>query len=132
MSPKERVCSSCGSTQTYITHYNNRHSPHHQWYTKNGLTYCSKCNNKLFTNPKWRPINNPIYHARCITYKDKKILLKFNPRKGVCTICGARKGIECRTTHIHHKEYHDDDMLKDTIEVCASCHNKITAGTMTL
>jgi hypothetical protein len=25
--------------------------------------------------------------------------------------------------HIHHKQYHDNDVLKDTIFLCPSCHS---------
>ena len=25
---------------------------------------------------------------------------------------------------MHHIKYHDDDPLKDTVELCVSCHNK--------
>jgi len=53
-------------------------------------------------------------------YKGKMIELKENPRTGYCSICNW-EGL----THIHHfAEYHDDDPLKDTIELCPSCHAK--------
>jgi len=64
---------------------------------------------------KWNPINNPKRIR--LRFKDKSVLLKENPRKGICSKC-CKKGY----THIHHLEYHNNDVLKDAIELCASCH----------
>lgn len=50
--------------------------------------------------------------------------MKDIPRKGICSKCGAVKGIDCKITHMHHLEYHPEDPLKDTIELCSSCHKK--------
>lgn len=33
-------------------------------------------------------------------------------------------GLDCQATDIHQIKYHDDDLLKDTIELCPSCHIK--------
>jgi hypothetical protein len=65
----------------------------------------------------------------------KKIFLKENPRKGICQKCHRKVGddyVNCfcqiaivKETHIHHiGEYNPNDPLKDTIELCASCHRK--------
>lgn len=51
-------------------------------------------------------------------YKAKIVLLKENPRKGICFNCGK----EPKRTEIHHMEYHDEDPLKDAIELCDHCH----------
>jgi len=61
---------------------------------------------------------------RRISFRGKRILLKENPRKGICSNCGksVAKG-EIKTTNIHHTKYHYDDPLKDTIELCVKCHN---------
>ena len=79
---------------------------------------------------KW----NPIYNPRRMTWTplSKKILLKENPRKGICQKCHRKVGdqyLNClgqiaivKQTQIHHLEYHPNDPLKDTIELCASCH----------
>lgn len=75
---------------------------------------------RLIINPKWNPINN----KKQLSFKGTKLLLRDNPRTGICSQCGARKGIECKKTHIHHIRYHNDDLLKDTIELCVSCHIK--------
>lgn len=89
-------CFTCGSDKTY----------RNQW--PRGL--CKKCYNK-FTNPK---------RIR-VWFKKKVIMLKENPRIGVCSRCGKTN---CKTD-IHHIVYHDDDPLKDTIELCTPCHKHI-------
>lgn len=58
-----------------------------------------------------------IRHCKKITFKDKRITLNNNPRTGSCSQCG-QQGL----THIHHFSYHANDPLKDTKELCASCH----------
>ena len=67
-------------------------------------------------NDKWNPINNPKRIR--LQFKGKTLLLKENPRKGICSKCGKKT-----RTHIHHfAEYHENNPLKDTIELCSSCH----------
>ena len=70
------------------------------------------------SNKKWNPINNPIINKNQIRFKDKKIYLGFNPKTGVCSLCRYQG-----KTHMHHIKYHPEDPLKDTIELCISCHN---------
>ncbi len=45
-------------------------------------------------------------------------------RIGVCNICRAIRGIDCKQTQWHHVSYEDDNKEKHTIELCASCHRK--------
>jgi hypothetical protein len=61
-----------------------------------------------------------------IKYKDKRVYLEKIPRTGVCRLCGAKVGIDCQRTHIHHAKYDDSDVIKNTVEVCPACHNRIT------
>ena len=93
-----RLCISCGSDKYYA----------------NGC--CYTCYHRLFINPKHC---NRIASTR-IKFKDKRVYLKENPRKGICSQCGKT---DCRT-NIHHIKYHDNDPLKDTIELCVICHTK--------
>jgi hypothetical protein len=102
----KRICFNCTFSQTYTN----------QWYKHDGKYYCKKCNNKLFDNPKW--------HPKRICYKLKRVLLKDNPRKGTCYNCGK----ETKRTEMHHLEYHDDDPLKDTFELCDHCHGLTKDG----
>jgi len=105
-----RICSNCGSDKTYIQDKNKRW-PRPCWAWHNGKLYCKKCSSKLFINPK--------YTKRRIYYNGKKHYYPFELRTGVCQWC-KKKG----KTHLHHIEYHDDDPLKDTIELCIACHNE--------
>ena len=108
-----RVCDNCRSDKTYI----NKRGGYH-WYKHDDKWYCEKCNNKLFKNPKWKPITVP----RQMYFKTRQIYLKENPRTGICCLCGAVSGIDCGRTSIHHILYHDEDPLRHTIELCNSCH----------
>ena len=103
-----RVCYGCGSETTYIDKRNAT-----LWYTneRTSMVICNRCYNRIFLNP------------RRINPRGKKHMsLKENPRKGICCKCGKVGG----KTDMHHTQYHDDDILKDTIELCASCHAKLT------
>lgn len=83
-------------------------------------------------NIQWRLKNPEKYQARIdrnnriakatrlpkrILFFNRRIELDKNPRTGKCSMCGNEG-----RTEIHHIKYHEDDPLKDTIEVCAKCH----------
>ena len=80
--------------------------------------YCPENNKRRnpINSPKYNKINNP----RKIRFKDKRIILKENPRKGRCLKCG-----KIGRTNMHHQQYDESDPLKYTIELCTSCHMKI-------
>jgi hypothetical protein len=101
-SKDKRICVNCGIDKSIRRGWSSwRHY-------KDGFL-CEKCYTRLISNP------------RLLHYKDKFIFLKENPRKGICSWCG-KKGI----TQMHHfAEYHDDDPLKDTVEICVACHKKV-------
>ena len=136
-----RFCINCNSNTTY-----KRKSGYSNWYkTENGFL-CQKCYHKLIANPKITPeyrkpyndTRNPElikkFNGRRMKFKDKIIFLKENPRKGVCGYCGKKIGDEfvnhkgetdiIKKTDIHHEEYHLDNPLKNSIELCVSCHGK--------
>ena len=104
---------------------------------------CGKHYNRLaFSKEERREINKkisqkwaPIKSKRKIIYKKRQIYLDDIPRIGKCSWCNKKVGDEytncfgkksiIKQTHIHHfDKYHDDNVLKDTIELCASCHIK--------
>jgi len=126
-----RICLNCGSDKTSLR------DKIEKWYHYKDGYVCHKCRCKLIDNTKrnpitvkkWNEINNKkwgsINSYRRMKFKDKVVLLKENPKKGICSLCGAVKGIDCKQTQMHHLEYHNDDPLKDTIEICASCHATI-------
>lgn len=68
-------------------------------------------------------------NSRRITFKGRRIVLPRSPRVGVCNFCRAVKGeidsqrdISCDKTEMHHTAYHNDDPLRDAIEICTTCH----------
>jgi hypothetical protein len=56
-----------------------------------------------------------------VWFNGKQINLGFNPRKGICEVCGATN----RRTEIHHFNYDSDDPLENTIELCHFCHSNL-------
>ena len=98
------------------------------------MNRCKKCRNQQNRDPlrgkltrdrlskKWNPINN----LRRIKFLGKSILLKENPRTGVCTNCGRKYPGELkRQTSMHHETYDRQNPLEHTVELCVSCHNKL-------
>lgn len=59
-----------------------------------------------------------------IVFKGKRIWLKVYPRTGVCSNCKRKVGEGIKQTAMHHLQYHPEDPLKDTVELCPSCHDK--------
>jgi hypothetical protein len=114
--PSDRRCIKCGSDKTYSRIHNGYRNFH--WRKHNGLWYCSKCDNKYFMNP----ITHKIHSPKRIVFKGKRLQLKHNPRTGQCTDCHRRIGEGIKRTAMHHIEYHEDDPLKDTVELCVGCH----------
>jgi hypothetical protein len=119
----KRICVICGSDKTRM-----KKGLYPVWYKYKDNHLCDKCYTKIFRNPKRSKETIKKYNDRnnlkILVFKGKRILLKENPRKGVCSECGAVKGIDCKITNMHHIQYHYDDILKDTVELCASCHSK--------
>lgn len=122
-------CSKCGSSTT--TMGQNRRlrkdgkmgAPYANWYTnKDGKWLCRKCYFNTIQNPKWNPIFRKIHNPRRLTYKGKVVLLAKPPRVGVCNWCRAVVPFDCQRTNMHHESYHDDNVLKDAIELCPRCH----------
>lgn len=121
MIPFTRVCSNCNSKNTQIL---KNGIPN--WRKHENKYLCHRCYNRLISNPKLNP--------RRINFKGKIIYLKENPRTGKCAFCLKSRGDEyvnrfgeiaiIRKTDLHHLEYHDGDPLKDTVELCVSCHMK--------
>lgn len=115
---KEMVytCLNCNGNDSYIRK-DNPEKPSWRWIVAGFVKgyFCRKCYDKLI----WTPQRQKIYNPRKLCYKGKQIILEKSPRTHICSNCG-KEGL----THMHHKEYHDNDISKDTIELCVSCHNK--------
>jgi hypothetical protein len=136
-SDDKRVCSRCGSTETYtekgkVRKDGTRPPSYPHWRRDNEIEngwVCSKCFNKYVINVNWRP----LWDKRRFLFKDKPAYAPPGsiPRIGVCNWCravigeiNAQIGKLCKMTSIAHMAYHDDNPLKDTLELCAYCHTK--------
>ena len=106
-----RFCFVCNISKSVDNRgYSNWRRQDHEW-------FCKRCHTKYFHNP-FR--DHSLWNRRKLIYKGNQIYVKENPRKGICLYCGKK----AKRTETHHFEYHDDDPLKDTIELCGSCHRK--------
>lgn len=103
---------------------------------------CMNCNARLITYPKrdrqkmnnyylprWRAQNPNYmkeYTKKRLNYKGRLITLKTRIKIGVCNTCNktVESGQINFTTLHHYAEYHDNNPVKDTIELCPSCHGK--------
>lgn len=144
-----RKCIECNSDTSYIDK-----NGYVKWYRskdKDGFL-CMKCYLILVSNPKHHPkkfmrtgiskmpgytkMHNDKNHPRRIQFKDRRLMLKENPRIGFCNLCKKFIGDEyvnfrgeiakIKITHMHHMNYNEDNPLQDTIELCASCHAKVS------
>ena len=95
------------------------------FYISKGM--CKKCYNKYVGNAKWRP----ILDVKRFFFKGKTIHAPNTPRIGVCNFCRAVVGEIntqtnklCKRTNLAHMAYHDDNPLKDTLELCVVCHSR--------
>jgi hypothetical protein len=81
----------------------------------------------LDNHPNYKKLQDkklrPVYNKKRVRFKGKQIFTKLMPRTGYCSKCSNNifDG-SCKITVIHHIQYHDDDILKDTVELCVSCH----------
>ena len=123
----DRKCYVCGSNKTLI-HKDGRR----QWYIYNDEYICKKCYSRLINNPKWNKIYNEKWKNLSIIFLGLQIFLSFNPRKGICSWCGRKKGEKFITrqgevgtilTHMHHWLYVRIMPWACTEEVCNSCHS---------
>jgi hypothetical protein len=119
-----RHCSICGSDKTYVDPKGReRWSINHN----TGIILCIKCASKEYreTHKEQRHKSIHKYNDRLVNFKGRQILVDSCPRTGQCSKCGRKVGIDgIKKTHIHHNEYHEDDVLKDTLELCVACHGE--------
>ncbi len=117
-SENKRVCYACGSDKTYIhkKHYNNA-----LWYSNLPIGWlCRKCYDNIIMGPN----RHKKYNPRRMKFKERIIMLKADPRNGVCNLCRAVVPFDCGRTQMHHEEYDDTNPLAHTIEICSSWHIK--------
>jgi len=133
----KRVCAVCGLDKTYI-----RNTGQPIWFTNKptNLFICAKCHKKYFWIRKQPQIKTKesirLTNQKQILFRHKHTRVGYNPRIGICSWCNrkigdvyvnsAGKKTTLKQTAMHHVEYHDDDPLKDTIELCNPCHGRHT------
>jgi hypothetical protein len=145
-SKNKRVCSNCKSTRSYMQ------GKYEKWYRYKKGYLCKKCADKEYNQKhpeyikKWREINpakvkqyskkwHAIINPKRLGFKDKRIVLKDNPRsKGICKICNKKVGdqyvnakgkVAIVKMHVHHVDYIEDDPLMYTCLLCSSCHRRV-------
>jgi hypothetical protein len=113
----KRVCSECERMASSGGH----------WYRDGkGGWLCKNCYQRFYFRECASLFS---YKGKLFWDKQKRRL-----RSGICALYGARRGnINPNTgkpiqTHRAHIEYHEDEPLKDTIELCATCHRKYDHG----
>ena len=69
--------------------------------------------------------NQDYHNKRRFKFINQIIFADEPPRIGVCNLCRAVVPFDTKRTNMHHEKYHTNAPLKDTLEVCNSCHNRI-------
>jgi len=83
---------------------------------------CKKCGCRFETQSKMQKhtkIHKLLIRLDVILYKGRIIRYPYNIKTGICANCGT----QCQT-QLHHIAYHDEDPLRDTLELCPTCHSK--------
>ena len=108
-----RICLKCGSNKTLL-----KAGRYERWYKTAGgflCHYCYRLENEDFK--KYR--NNEKYNKNKLAFKDRRILLSYNPRTDICSKCGKYN----KKTQMHHAiGYYIIFPWYGTIELCPSCH----------
>jgi len=115
-------CLNCGSNETYLIK-----GKYAQWYRYKDGSICHKCRLKLITNRKWNKLNRAKWNPRVMRFNNKLVYALEIPRTGYCSLCPNNiYDKSCERTSMHHYDkYYDDKPLKNTIEICNSCHKKL-------
>ena len=110
-----RVCYGCDSEETSLAG-----NGYPNWYLNRptNLVLCQSCYDKHIRFDRYR-LHSKDKNPRMIRFRGPQIVVDRIARNGICVNCG-REGY----THIHHKQYDDNDPLAHTIELCPSCHVK--------
>jgi hypothetical protein len=121
---KLKCCYFCSSTKTRYWNKKTKTKgivKEEKWRYVDGEIFCLNCYERIF-----KPEVIKKRNSRRVTFGDKVLHVKENPRIGVCNICRAVVPFDCLKTDTHHEKYHIDNPLKDTLEVCSRCHVDLT------
>ena len=96
---------------------------------------CALCYLTIFYIPSNRKSFNKrqleYYHKKekrnhRLSYRGKPINVNYAIKVGVCNLCRAVWPFDTVQTQMHHDKYDDNNPLAHVLEVCNSCHSKIT------
>ena len=131
----KRICSICVSTTTTKStrgYYN--------WYVNRSIgsdfypILCQKCYHRLFAYPKYMKKNpDKVKERRSkqpktkTTFLGKRLCLSFRQKTGRCSKCLNNEfDGSCKKTDMHHYFYVPIMPWVCRIELCFSCHSKVT------
>jgi hypothetical protein len=122
---KYYFCVNCGSTKTQerrVKRKDGTFTIHRDWrVVGKNMLMCLSCYKKIFRREHFRRLGKERFR-----FKGVNIQIKHQPRIEVCNCCRGVVPFDVYRTMLHHEYYDDSDKIKHTIEVCLSCHNKIT------
>jgi len=98
------------------------------------MNLCKECSNKrtrvggiYFKHiSEYKKQRHKEINSRRMKFKDKVIYFPYPIRTNICSQCGKSHPKDLtRQTILHHEKYDGANPLKNTLEVCLSCHNII-------
>jgi hypothetical protein len=111
----------CGRTETYTGRWKEHWHPYQDGYLCK--THYSKLVGYKKRTAEQRKKYNDKYNIRKIKFIDRQIIVSKNPKSGFCSWCSNNiYDGSCKVTNMHHVEYDKNNVLANTIEICASCH----------
>ena len=117
---KLKCCYFCGSNKTRFWNRKTRTKgivKIERWRYVDDEIFCLNCYERIF-----KPETTKKRNSRRLTFEDKVLHVKENPRIGVCNMCRAVFPFDCVKTDMHHEKYNKNNPLKDTLELCPNCH----------
>lgn len=121
------VCRICQSNKTFLRKRKKANGQIYlkpDWYEVNRKDKTAVCTNCYNTVINANYIKRYVRYS--IKYKGKILHLDHDPRIDVCNWCRAVVPFDAMNTQLHHDErrYDDNNPLRNTIELCNSCHTR--------
>lgn len=129
------ICSECEATETY--------SNWHRDEQGNGWL-CKKCYMKFWFRKHSDAVERGyrlrvekgksyLYSEKYLAFKDQNKRLTMTSRTGICNFCRAVVGQInaqteklCKRAEMHHELYDEKNPSSHILELCKSCHAKVT------
>lgn len=119
-----RSCYACGSEETNLNCKGS--SMWHLNHDMDSNVLCNRCYCRyIYSRTVGHREYNKEYFKTMIRFKDKRIPIGYNPRKGMCSKCGKDINTgEINVTHMHHWVYIIIFPWFGTEELCVKCHKQ--------